>query len=180
VDVAELVAQIAQEIAASVQGAGAVIDVAPDMPAVKIDRTRLWQVFENLLTNALKYGCPAPGMRIEIGAQVAEGEVRFSVRDHGPGIDAAYHRRVFEMFQRLHHDDRGTGIGLAIVEKIAKVHGGRVWVQSSPGQGATFWFALPDTLIVPGRVAPCPEPKGTSAWTVPSDSSSSRTMTATP
>jgi signal transduction histidine kinase len=81
---------------------------------------------------------------VEITAAVLDGEVEVSLKDNGAGIDARYHERVFGLFKRLHGSEvQGTGLGLAICKKIVERHGGRIWVESEPGQGATFKFTLP-------------------------------------
>jgi signal transduction histidine kinase len=102
------------------------------------------QVVRNLIENAVKYLGDGPEPRIEIGSALRDTHVECWVRDNGIGIDPAYHDKVFEMFQRLNdvHVD-GTGIGLAIVKKVVEGAGGRVWVESALGQGATFRFTWP-------------------------------------
>jgi signal transduction histidine kinase len=146
VDTTALVRGVLEDQAVAVEQAGATVEVQPDMPPLVIERTRLWQVFENLLTNALKYGCEGPVKRIEVGGTSENGELRYFVRDHGPGIAREHHQKIFGLFQRLHTDNRGTGVGLAIVARVMQVYGGRCWVESEPGNGATFWFALPASL----------------------------------
>ena len=113
-------------------------------PTVRADATQLGQLLQNLLGNALKYRGDRPP-RIHIGVQRQGGHWQFAVRDNGIGIDPAYAERIFLVFQRLHTQDEysGTGIGLAICEKIVERHGGQLWVESQVGQGATFFFTLP-------------------------------------
>ena len=108
-------------------------------------RVHLEQVFANLVSNAVKYLGDAPAPRVEIGAADSDGRfVEFSVRDNGIGIDPAYHARVFELFQRLRDvEAEGTGVGLALVKKIVETAGGRIWVDSKVGEGATFRFTWP-------------------------------------
>ncbi len=127
---------------------GAEISAGP-LPVVMADPTQLVQVFQNLIDNALTFRSEAPP-RIRVEAVRDEGGVRFSVRDNGIGIAPEFHERIFQMFQRLHTRDRypGTGIGLAIVQRIVDRHGGRCWVESAEGEGSTFFFTIPD---VPGR-----------------------------
>ena len=114
------------------------------LPTVMADRSQLLQVFHNLLGNALKFaGDAAPVVRI-----TAERHGRdwvFAVRDNGIGIDGKYSERVFQIFQRLHPQEEyeGTGIGLALCEKIIRRHNGRIWLASKPGEGTTFFFNLP-------------------------------------
>lgn len=123
---------------------GATLQIDDDLPSIEADRAAVMRVFENLFNNALKYGCPGPDAKIAVGAETIDGEVRFFVKDNGPGIAPEYHEKIFRLFQRLHNDPSGTGVGLAIVEKIMAAHNGRVWVESTPGKGATFWLAFKD------------------------------------
>jgi signal transduction histidine kinase len=110
---------------------------------VRGDATRLGQVFQNLIGNALKFRGEAPP-HIHVTAQRADGYWQFAVRDNGIGIDPSQAERIFQVFQRLHtrKEYTGTGIGLTICKKIVEQHGGRIWVESMPGQGATFLFTL--------------------------------------
>ncbi|KFE71174.1 PAS domain-containing protein [Hyalangium minutum] len=116
-----------------------------ELPAVLGDETQLIQLFQNLVANALKFHGKAPP-RVEVAAE-AHGRDgwRFTVKDNGLGIDAQYFERIFIIFQRLHGREEypGTGIGLAICKKIVERHGGRIGVESRPGEGSTFWFTLP-------------------------------------
>jgi len=119
------------------------------LPTVLADEVQLGQVFQNLIGNALKFSNEAPP-RIHVGAQpdAERGDVRewrFSVADNGIGLEPKYAERIFVIFQRLHGPTEysGTGIGLAICKKIVERHGGRMWVESQPGQGATFYFTMP-------------------------------------
>ncbi|HYG01985.1 MAG TPA: PAS domain S-box protein [Chryseosolibacter sp.] len=120
------------------------IAVAP-MDLSHGDATLLRQVWENLINNALKFSSKNPDAAIEVGFQQGQNEQIFFVRDNGVGFDATYSDKLFKVFSRLHakHEFEGTGAGLAIVKKIIDAHGGRVWAESSPGNGATFFFALP-------------------------------------
>jgi signal transduction histidine kinase len=115
-----------------------------DLGAVWGIRTELQQVVSNLVGNAVKYIGDTPDPRIEIGAAERAGWLECYVRDNGIGIDPAYHQQVFEVFQRLKEITvDGTGVGLAIVKKIVEAMGGRVWVESAKGRGATFTFTWP-------------------------------------
>ena len=116
---------------------------APDrLPDLLADRDRLLQVFENLLANAIKFSPPGGG--IVIGAAPEDGQVRFWVADEGPGIAPDQLELLFERFWRADAGDRrGAGLGLAIARGIVEAHGGRIWAESEPGQGATFHVSLP-------------------------------------
>jgi signal transduction histidine kinase len=92
----------------------------------------------------LKYCSHTEDPVISIGGRNEPGEVRYFVRDQGPGIDPKYHEKIFGLFQRLETDQPGTGVGLASVAKILDMHGGRVWVDSAIDRGATFWVAFPN------------------------------------
>ncbi len=108
------------------------------------DAGHIEQLFTNLIGNALKFrGADAPRIHIDVDRQGRFWQ--FAVNDNGVGIDAKYHDRIFIIFQRLHARDQyeGTGVGLAVCKKIVERHGGRIWVDSSPGQGSTFYFTLP-------------------------------------
>jgi signal transduction histidine kinase len=128
----------------AVEDRDAVVVVDDELPEVRGDLTQLTQLFQNLLGNALKF---TNGARpeVHVGVRRRPGEWVFSVRDNGIGIDPQHAERIFEVFQRLHtrQEYPGTGIGLAVCKKIVERIGGRIWVQSSPGEGATFSFAIP-------------------------------------
>jgi PAS domain S-box-containing protein len=121
-----------------------VIVINEDLPMVRADATQLSQLFQNLIGNAIKFrGAESP--RIQVSASDLGREWRFSVKDNGIGIDAQYADKVFVIFQRLHtrQEYPGTGIGLAICKRIVERHGGRIWFESEPGKGSTFYFTLP-------------------------------------
>jgi len=110
-------------------------------------RTQMGQVIGNLLGNAVKYLGDTPVPRVDIGTVDRDGYAECYVKDNGIGIDPAYHEKIFEAFQRLKEVDvEGSGIGLAIVKKIVETAGGRIWVESAKGQGATFRFTWPKRL----------------------------------
>jgi light-regulated signal transduction histidine kinase (bacteriophytochrome) len=113
------------------------------LPEVACDAELMVQVYVNLISNALKYSRPKAQARIEIGYEDGEVPTLF-VRDNGVGFDMRYVSKLFGLFERLHRQDEfeGTGIGLAIVSRIIERHGGRIWAESQPDEGATFRFEL--------------------------------------
>ena len=131
----------------AIEEAGAVITHDP-LPAVMADERQFLHLLQNLLSNALKFRGPEPP-RIHLSAERLGGEWLFSVRDNGIGIDPQYGERIFILFQRLHTNAEypGTGIGLALCKKIVERHGGRIWMESRLGQGATFCFTVPDRAM---------------------------------
>jgi PAS domain S-box-containing protein len=120
------------------------IEIAAELPTLHAERLPLQQVFMNLLGNSIKY-VGRPDGRIRVEAEMAHGTYEFSVTDNGPGIAPGYHERIFGIFQTLEARDKveGTGIGLSLVKKIVEHRGGRVWVESDEGAGATFRFTWP-------------------------------------
>lgn len=116
---------------------------AGHLPVVKGKKTQLQQVFQNLISNALKYRSADPP-KIKISCSEVNSQWRFEFRDNGIGIDPQFHERIFQIFQRLHSKSQysGTGIGLAICKKIIEQHGGRIWVESAPEKGSAFIFTM--------------------------------------
>jgi signal transduction histidine kinase len=115
------------------------------MPTAHADRALLIQVVTNLLSNAIKFTARCETSIVEFGSKRIGHEIIYFIRDNGEGFNMAYSSKLFGVFQRLHHQDEfeGTGAGLASVQRIIRRHGGRVWAEGSPGQGATFYFTLP-------------------------------------
>ncbi len=115
------------------------------LPHVTADHALLRKVWVNLLVNAIKFTRPRAIARIQIEAQVSGNEVICSIRDNGVGFEPEYGHKLFGIFQRLHDTEEfeGTGIGLGIVKRSIDKHGGRVWAEGAPGEGATFYFSLP-------------------------------------
>jgi signal transduction histidine kinase len=121
------------------------VEVEPNLPVIQGDHTRLVEVAQNLLGNAIKFMGDTPKPRIEVGTrgEDSDGMVVLFIRDNGIGIDPEHHDRIFGLFNRLDPSIDGTGIGLTLVRRIIEVHGGRIWVESALGQGSTFLFTLP-------------------------------------
>lgn len=151
VEVSQLIRSIVENLDSQVKEKSIVVKVQNEMPAVVADRKRLYQVLENLFINALKYACDGEAPTIEFGSETLESEVRYFVRDSGPGIAKEYHQKIFGLFQRLESDNRGTGVGLTIVSRIMQLHGGRAWVESEVGRGSTFWISFPKVSVVRRR-----------------------------
>jgi PAS domain S-box-containing protein len=122
------------------------------LPTVVADAAQITQLLQNLIGNALKFRRPQTPPEIRIAVEPQSQEWLVYVRDNGIGVDPKYAQRIFEIFQRLHSASEypGTGIGLAICKKIVERHGGRIWVESTSGQGATFYFTLPRSGRLPG------------------------------
>jgi PAS domain S-box-containing protein len=140
-----VVDKVLETLSERVRESGADITVAAELPRVMADPVQLEQVFQNLLSNALKFRSPERQPRITIGASREGEQVRFAVSDNGIGIEERFFERIFGMFQRLHPGEHyeGAGVGLALCAKIVRRHGGRIWVESEVGKGSTFSFALP-------------------------------------
>jgi PAS domain S-box-containing protein len=130
-------------LAEAIRESGAEITADP-LPEVFIGETHLQQILQNLISNALKYRDKSPP-RIHISATRQAADWCFSVKDNGIGIDPQYKEKIFGVFKRLHRDRQygGTGIGLAICKRVVERYGGRIWVESEPGKGATFCFTIP-------------------------------------
>ena len=143
VDTATLVSEVERELTPDL-GDGRVEFSNGDLPVAEADPALLRQVFTNLLGNAVKYSRAAQRPQIFVGSERHDGETVFFVRDNGVGFDMRYAEKLFQVFQRLHRseDYEGTGVGLAIVQRIITRHGGRVWAQARPDEGATFYFTL--------------------------------------
>lgn len=144
IDLAQLVAEVSELLHGRLSAGNVQIEIAQDLPLIYGDRRRIFEVFQNLIDNAAKFMGDQPAPRIMIGV---EGEFNhlpiFHVRDNGIGVDAQFKDRIFGLFNKLNPHSEGTGIGLALVKRIVELHGGRIWVDASPGGGATFHFALP-------------------------------------
>ena len=142
-DCARIVATAERHLQLAIEEGGAVI-TRGELPTVLGDEVQYLQLFQNLIGNAIKFRGNAPP-RLHVTAQPAEDGWCFSVADNGIGIAPEYFERIFVLFQRLHgrREYPGTGIGLALCKRIVERHGGRIWVESTPGQGSVFRFTLP-------------------------------------
>jgi PAS domain S-box-containing protein len=126
------------------------ITVDNQLPVVTCDMVRIGQVFQNLVDNAVKHMDKHEG-EIRIGCVGDGKQWTFSVADNGPGIERKHYKRIFQLFQSLHGDEKkGMGAGLAITKKIVEMHGGRIWVDSKVGRGSTFFFSLPGPAVSKG------------------------------
>jgi len=144
IDMTELVRDVFHTLAGRAGGPAPQITIG-DLPAAPGDRAMLRQVWTNLAANALKFSRPRARALIEVGGSTADGVATYFIRDNGVGFDERYADRLFGVFQRLHTEAEfeGTGVGLALVQRVVHRHGGRVWAQSQPERGATFYFTLP-------------------------------------
>jgi signal transduction histidine kinase len=140
----EVVATVIKTLETNISASGAILQINP-LPPIHIPKTFLAQIFDNLIGNALRYAGNS-GDPIEVGGEQAGKQIRFFVRDHGPGISEQERKHIFEIFYRGTNkgEVKGSGIGLAIVYKIARNYGGRAWVEETPGGGCTFWVEVED------------------------------------
>ncbi len=145
VDIDSLVKETIDEQMTKKNGRKVELTISP-LGVVKADRSMIKQVWINLISNAFKYSRNKKITCIAVGKNELPDAIQFYVKDNGAGFDMEYAHKLFEVFQRLHkiQDFEGTGVGLALVRRIVERHGGQVWAQSIPGQGATFSFSLPN------------------------------------
>jgi two-component system sensor histidine kinase/response regulator len=144
VDMGALADAAAQEVKAAYTGPAAVIEIG-ELPPIAGDATVLRQVWCNLIGNALKYSAKRAQPQIHVSGRTEQAEAVYQVKDNGAGFDMRYADKLFGVFQRLHRAEEfaGTGVGLAIVQRIVMRHGGRIWAKGTPDVGACFCFALP-------------------------------------
>ncbi|MBN1375399.1 MAG: PAS domain S-box protein, partial [Dehalococcoidia bacterium] len=142
VDCEEVLRQTTDNLRSAIQESGTEITHDP-LPSISGDRPQLVRLFQNLLANSIKYRDQRPPV-IQVSARKKDREWIFSIKDNGMGINPEYKEQIFIIFQRLHgRDVPGIGLGLSVAKRIVERHGGRIWVESEPGQGATFYFTIP-------------------------------------
>jgi light-regulated signal transduction histidine kinase (bacteriophytochrome) len=143
----EVVEQIKElEVAKTLEETNAIIDVPQELPTIYANPIQIRQLFQNLISNGIKYHAPGVQPRVEI-TSLADGDdkVRINIKDNGIGIEEKYFTDIFKMFRRLHsrREYEGTGIGLSICKKIVEKHNGTIGIESELGKGSNFWFVLP-------------------------------------
>ena len=145
IDLNQIVSEAIESLDARLRSKNVLVNCSLDMPTVYGDRTRLREVFENLVDNAAKYTGDQPNPMIEIGTRETGNETIIFVKDNGMGIDPQFHGKIFGLFDKLNPTSEGTGIGLAIIKRIIETNGGTIWVESDGlGKGSTFCFTIPD------------------------------------
>ena len=145
VDVGAVVERVLRWLGRALEESGGRVEVGA-LPTVAGDAGQLEQLFQNLIANALKFRRPGVAARVEVSAaRRPEGGWAFTVRDNGIGFEQQFAEQIFVVFQRLHTraEYPGTGVGLAIVKKIVERHGGTIWAEGRPGEGAAFHFTIP-------------------------------------
>jgi light-regulated signal transduction histidine kinase (bacteriophytochrome) len=143
VDMNKLVEVVIPEVTNNYPNTKVQFIVHPLAPAL-VDYSLMAQVFTNLISNAVKYSSQVEKPLVEIGSRINGKSVEYYIKDNGIGFNMAYYDKLFGVFQRLHDasEFEGTGVGLAIVKRIVTKHGGKVWAESEPGKGATFYISL--------------------------------------
>jgi len=143
----EIVVAALNNVEASHPEHGVKIQIQPDMPTVRVDLTRMIEVVQNLIENAVKFKGDQPDPQIAIGIRSEQDKQVFYVSDNGMGIESEYHERIFNTFEKLDPQSGGIGVGLALVKRIIERHGGGIWVESAGfGKGSTFCFTLPSQV----------------------------------
>jgi PAS domain S-box-containing protein len=154
VDLRQVAAEVLEVLGPAIEGEGAHVEVG-SLPTLEAEPRQMLQLLQNLVGNAIKFHAPDTAPTVRLSARRTQRACVVTVEDDGIGIPLADQERIFAMFTRLHGREQyaGTGIGLAICRRIAERHGGRIYVESEPGQGSAFHVLLPDTPLVPGTPA---------------------------
>jgi PAS domain S-box-containing protein len=140
----ELIAEALEILDGRLQAVAPQLKISNDLPVIYGDRRRLVELIQNLVDNAANFMGSQPQPQIEIGTSgVEDGMPILYVRDNGVGVAREFHERIFGLFNKLDPNVDGTGVGLALIKRIIEVHGGRIWIESEPGAGSTFYFTLP-------------------------------------
>jgi signal transduction histidine kinase len=147
VDCKKIVKDVIADLAALIENSKAVIEVT-EMPTINVYEVEMRQLFQNLITNAIKFRKKNTQPKIKISSEKINEKWKFSVSDNGIGIDNIHFKRIFDIFQRLHTDAEyeGNGIGLSNCKKIVQLHHGEIWIESVLGKGSTFYFTIPDLM----------------------------------
>ncbi|MCP4287450.1 MAG: histidine kinase, partial [Gammaproteobacteria bacterium] len=144
VSMRKLIQDVARMVERQAADRGVKIEITPGMPDVYGDKIRLREVMQNLTENAIKFSGDRPDAKVKVGWRDDGPDPVYYVRDNGRGIDPAYHDKIFGLFERLDPHIEGTGVGLALVQRIMEEHGGEIWVESEgAGSGSTFCFTVP-------------------------------------
>lgn len=149
VDLGILVDDVRSDLQETLESRGGAVEIG-DLPTITGLPSPLRTLFQNLIENGLKYSRFGVPPQVQVSAEDIDGTWHFAVRDNGQGIEPRFQKRVFDMFERLHRQDEveGNGLGLAHCEKVVGLHGGRIWLESTPGEGTTFYFTLAPELPV--------------------------------
>ncbi|MFO8007822.1 MAG: ATP-binding protein, partial [Candidatus Brocadiia bacterium] len=145
VDSSRVLAETVEVLSQAIEDSGATVEVQGELPPVVADEVQLAQIFQNLISNALKFRSPDREPHVEISAERDGQMAVFSVTDNGIGVEERFLEKIFGVFQRLYPRDRyeGAGVGLALCRKIVTRHGGKIWAESVHGEGTTIYFKLP-------------------------------------
>lgn len=148
VHISEIIEIIEQRLSFNLKENNTELVVQPGIPPITCDRIKMIEVFQNLISNAIKFSAKSPNPRIAISHQIKENTHLFCVQDNGIGIDKKYHEKIFKMFASASEstDPDSSGVGLHIVQKVIHDHGGKIWVESEVGKGAAFYFTVPGDL----------------------------------
>lgn len=144
IDLSAIFQQVQEDLGGALTECGGQIEVT-ELPTISGNHTQMYQLFQNLISNAIKYQSNTAALKIKVSATEKEHYWEFTVEDNGIGFEPEYKNKIFQLFERLHSKERypGTGIGLALCQKIVQKHGGKIWAESTPGKGSRFYFTIP-------------------------------------